>query len=239
MNSENNYYNFENDFDKLSKKYNKNKLNISFNRVAFIFFIFVLILIIFSLKAFYLTGKKLPKNNIIGPKKDIRSNILDRNDNILAKTIITRNIGINPNLVIDKKTLLLKLKILFPQKNYDLIEKKLNGNKFFYFAEELNPENYEKLILIGDKSLIPENRVTRVYPQKNLFSHIIGQIDNENNGVSGIEKSYDKILKDGSYNLKLSVDLNLQYLIHAELIKFQNIFNSIGSAAILMNSENG
>ena len=239
MSSENNYYNFENDFDKLSKKYNKNKLNISFNRVAFIFFIFVLILIIFSLKAFYLTGKKLPKNNIIGPKKDIRSNILDRNGNILAKTIITRNIGINPNLVIDKKTLLLKLKILFPQKNYDLIEKKLNGNKFFYFAEELNPENYEKLILIGDKSLIPENRVTRVYPQKNLFSHIIGQIDNENNGVSGIEKSYDKILKDGSYNLKLSVDLNLQYLIHAELIKFQNIFNSIGSAAILMNSENG
>ena len=239
MSSENNYYNFENDFDKLSKKYNKNKLNISFNRVAFIFFIFVLILIIFSLKAFYLTGKKLPKNNIIGPKKDIRSNILDRSGNILAKTIITRNIGINPNLVIDKKTLLLKLKILFPQKNYDLIEKKLNGNKFFYFAEELNPENYEKLILIGDKSLIPENRVTRVYPQKNLFSHIIGQIDNENNGVSGIEKSYDKILKDGSYNLKLSVDLNLQYLIHAELIKFQNIFNSIGSAAILMNSENG
>ena len=124
MSSENNYYNFENDFDKLSKKYNKNKLNISFNRVAFIFFIFVLILIIFSLKAFYLTGKKLPKNNIIGPKKDIRSNILDRNGNILAKTIITRNIGINPNLVIDKKTLLLKLKILFPQKNYDLIEKK-------------------------------------------------------------------------------------------------------------------
>jgi len=61
MSSENNYYNFENDFDKLSKKYNKNKLNISFNRVAFIFFIFVLILIIFSLKAFYLTGKKLPK----------------------------------------------------------------------------------------------------------------------------------------------------------------------------------
>ena len=207
MNRENNFLNFENDFDKLEKKYNKNKLIISFNRVAFIFFAFVLVLLIFSLKAFYLTGKKLPKNNIIGSKKEIRSNIVDRNNNILAKTILTRNIGINPNLVIDKKKLLINLKILFPDKNYNIIEKKLKGKKFFYFAEELNPENYEKLMMIGDKSLIPENRITRVYPQKNLFSHVIGQIDNDNNGISGIEKSFDKTLKDSSQNFKLTVDV--------------------------------
>ena len=239
MTSENSFFNPENDFNKLSNKYDKNKLSISFNRIAFIFFCFVLILIIFSLKAFYLTGKKLPEKNFISSKKEIRGNILDRNNNILAKTIITRNIGINPNLVIDKKTLLLKLKILFPYKNYDSIEKKINGKKFFYFAEELNPESYEKLIMLGDKSLISENRVTRIYPQKNLFSHIIGQIDNENNGISGIEKSFNDNLIEKNKNLNLTVDLNLQYLIREELIKFQNVFNTIGSAAILMNSENG
>ena len=65
--------------------------------------------------------------------------------------------------------------------------------KFFYFAEELDPESYEKLMMLGDKSLITENRITRVYPQKNLFSHIIGQIDNENNGISGLEKTLIKI----------------------------------------------
>ena len=239
MNSEKNFYNLENDFDKLGSKYNKNKLNISFNRVAFIFFTFVLVLFIFSLKSFYLTGKKLPENYLANSKKEIRSNIVDRNNNILAKTIITRNIGINPNLVIDKKKLLLNLKILFPNKNYDIIEEKLDGKKFFYFVEELDPESYEKLMMLGDKSLIPENRISRVYPQKYLFSHIIGQIDNENNGLSGIEKKFDKNLKDLNQDLKLTVDLNLQYLIREELIKFQNIFNSIGSAAILMDSNNG
>ena len=239
MNRDSKFFSFENDFDKLENKYNKNKLNISFNRVAFIFFSFVLVLLIFSLKAFYLTSKELPENSSLGSKNEIRNNILDRNNNILAKTIVTRNIGINPNLVIDKKKLLLNLKILFPDKNYSLIEKKLDGKNFFYFAEELDPENYEKLMLLGDKSLIPENRITRVYPQKNLFSHIIGQIDNENNGISGIEKSFDQNLKNLNKDIKLSVDLDLQYLIREELIKFQNIFNSIGSAAILMNSENG
>jgi len=239
MSNENIFFSLENDFNKLGKKYDKNKLNISFNRIAFIFFTFILILIIFSLKAFYLTGKKLTENSLINSKKEFRSNIIDRNNNILAKTIITRNIGINPNLVIDKKKLLINLKILFPDKNYNLIEKKLNGKKFFYFAEELNPENFEKLMMLGDKSLIPENRITRIYPQKNLFSHILGQIDNENNGVSGLEKSFDEKLKESNQDLKLTVDLNLQYLIREELIKFKNIFNSIGSAAILMNSENG
>ena len=141
MNNENNFFDFENDFEKLDNKYSKNKLNISFNRVAFIFFIFVTILLIFSLKAFYLTGKKLPSNNISNLKKEIRSNILDRNNKILAKTIITRNIGINPNLVIDKKKLILNLKILFPNKNYELIDKKLQEKKFFYLImTNLNPK---------------------------------------------------------------------------------------------------
>ena len=37
--------------------------------------------------------------------------------------------------------------------------------------------------------------IIRLYPQKNLFSHIIGQIDNDNNGISGLEKSLDDELK--------------------------------------------
>ena len=92
MNSDNYFLTPENDFDKLSKKFNKNKLNVSFNRIAVYFFSFVLVLLVFSLKAFYLTGKDLPISNNLNAKKEIRSNILDRNNNILAKTLVTRNI---------------------------------------------------------------------------------------------------------------------------------------------------
>ena len=48
---------------------------------------------------------------------------------------------------------------------------------------------------LGDKSIQPEEKLIRVYPEKNLFSHIIGQIDDDNNGVSGLEKSLDQDLK--------------------------------------------
>ena len=79
----------------------------------------------FSIKIFYfgsLFNKKIIKASVI--KKDFRSDIIDRNGNIIAKSVITSNIGINPNLVKDKKKLLLKLQIIFPNKNFNEIENK-------------------------------------------------------------------------------------------------------------------
>ena len=78
-----------------------------------------------------------------------------------------------------------------------------------------------------------------MYPQQNLFSHIIGQIDDDNNGVSGIEKYFDYELKTRKEPLKLTVDTDIQFLIREELVKFRQTFQYIGSASILMNVNNG
>ena len=56
----------ENYENKFLYKENKSNLNISFNRIAFIFFIFIMICFIYSLKAFYLGSLNLklqPKKN--------------------------------------------------------------------------------------------------------------------------------------------------------------------------------
>jgi cell division protein FtsI (penicillin-binding protein 3) len=94
-------------------------------------------------------------------------------------------------------------------------------------------------MMLGDKSISSEANLIRLYPQDNLFSHIIGQIDNDNNGISGIEKSFDEELKKINEPLKLTVDTDIQFLIREELLKFQKIFKAKGSAAILMNVNNG
>ena len=92
---------------------------------------------------------------------------------------------------------------------------------------------------LGDKSIQPEDRLIRVYPDKNLFSHIIGQIDDNNEGISGLEKSFDDKLKISNEPIILSLDKDIQYLIRSELTKFNKIFETKGSAAILMNINNG
>ena len=57
--------------------------------------------------------------------------------------------------------------------------------------KKISEENYEKIMKLGDKSIIPNESLIRLYPHRNLFSHIIGQIDDDNNGISGLEKSLD------------------------------------------------
>ena len=122
--------------------YNRSKSNlkISFNRIAFIFFIFFIITLIFSSKIIYLGSLDLKEKNIELVKSDFRSSIVDRDGNLLAKTVITTNIGINPNLIIDKKRLLINLQLIFPNKDYKKIKKKLDGNKFFYLEKRITQE---------------------------------------------------------------------------------------------------
>ena len=222
--------------DSFSYKENKSYLKISFERIAFIFFIFFILAIIFSSKVILLSIKKIPEIQKIVKKDNFRSSILDNEGNILAKSVPVVNIGINPNLVINKEKLLISLKLIFPNKSFD---KEMYGKKFFYVKKKISPEKLEQVLLLGDKSFIQEDSIARVYPNGNLFSHVIGQIDNDNNGISGIEKTFDYELTTTKEPLKLTLDKDLQYLIKEELSKSKDIFQNIGSAAILMDINNG
>ena len=215
---------------------NRSNLKISFERISFIFFIFFIITIIFTSKTIYLGFKKTNQTQAVKEKEKYRASIMDRNGNIIAKTVRVTNLGLNPNQLINKEKLLISLKLIFPEKNF---EKEINGKKFFYVKKKISPAKLEKIKLLGEKSFKEEENITRVYPNGNLFSHILGQIDTDNNGVSGIEKSFDYELTTSNKPLKLSLDTEIQYLIREELIKFQEIFNSYGSAAILMNVNSG
>ena len=56
----------------------KKNLNISFNRIAFIFFVFVILSLIFSIKAIFLGSLKKDKTNKILIESEFRSSIVDR-----------------------------------------------------------------------------------------------------------------------------------------------------------------
>jgi len=232
-------YNDNDDF-----KYNNNRsdLNIKFNRIAFIFFFFFIISIIYSIHLIHLGSRKSDLSNNNQSKiinKLYRADIVDRNGSFLAKTVSSIDIGINPVEIIDQKKLLLNLGYIFPDKNYELVKSQLKKNKFFWFEKKISDENYEKIMTLGDKSIQAKEKLSRIYPQKNLFSHIIGQIDDDNIGISGLEKSLDEKLKKNKKLVQLTVDKDIQFLIREELLKYNKIFKAKGSAAILMDVNNG
>ena len=224
---------------------NNNIIKVSLNRVIFLFCIFFSLILIFSIKITYLSLSS-EKNIYINHNKSSfvnkRRDIVDRNGSVVATNVNLFDVGVRPQLLKDQEKFIIKLRLLFPELNSNKIKKNLNKKNFFWLERRLTPKEKDHLWLLGNKAFVFEPKSSRIYPQKNLFSHVLGQTDDANNGISGIEKFFNKELNSAEIvntPLSLTLDSNLQHLIREELIKAQSNFGNIGSAAILMNVENG
>ena len=117
------------------EKIDNNSIKISPNRITFVFFIFSSLILIFSIKIFYLS--LFPENNFFSNKIENnfikeRADITDRNGIILARSIDVYSAGVRPKLVKNKKKFLINLKIIFPKIDINKISEKLNDKNFFY-----------------------------------------------------------------------------------------------------------
>ena len=100
----------------------------------------------------------------------------------------------------------------------------------------------DKFWALGEKAIKFEPFQARMYTHGNLFSHIIGQVDYDNYGISGVEKYFDRELKNKNLlkqPLKLTLDSNIQYIINKELDNAIKTFKATGGGALLMNVNTG
>jgi cell division protein FtsI (penicillin-binding protein 3) len=218
------------------------EVKLSLNRISFIFFVFLVVGFVFGSKIIYLASikKKNYFTNKLVPSVFLkRQDILDRNNNLLARNVKLYSAAIKPRFITDKGKLLINLKLIFPNMDIDRIKKKIEIGKYFYIKKRLSESEWKKLWLLGDKSIDLNGKQFRVYPHESLFSHVLGQIDDDNLGVSGLEKSFNKKLTESKNPLILSLDANLQHIIREELISGNNIFQTLGSAALLMEIDSG
>ncbi len=232
------------DYNYNSVEKNKNeKLAVNQDRVYLLFFVFFCLIFIFATKIFFISLKNLDSKNYVKNYpifKPLRNDILDRNGDPIARNVAVYHAAIKPNLIKDKKKFIIKLKLLYPELNFQFVKNNLDKNKYFYLKKNITQKERNNLWSLGEKGLLFERTQTRIYPHKNLFSHVIGQIDLDNNGISGVEKYFDKNLKKiENEPLHLSLDINLQYLIREELIQSISDFKAKGAASVLMDAKTG
>ena len=148
----------------------------------------------------------------------------------------------DPKLIKDKKNFLLKLRLNFPDLSINQIKAKINTEKYFRIKKRINQIEEEKFWALGEKAIKFEPFQARMYTHGNLFSHIIGQVDYDNFGISGIEKYFDKNLKNRNLlnqPLELTLDSNIQHIISKELNEAIQTFDASGGGALLMDINNG
>ena len=205
------------------------------NKLLFIIIIIFSITFFALYKAFMYSIKDF---NILKINQDLKQNrglIVDRHENIISASIPAKDLYFDPRKFINPKTSISKLKKIFPGrdfsnfktiKNYRLIKKYISR------SEEIEIKK------IGEPGLVIEKTSRRVYPQNNLFSHITGFLSKHGEAQSKIEKNFDDYLSKG-HDLKLTLDLKVQNILHEELYKGMKEFKSKSAAGIIIDVNNG
>jgi len=237
---------FFDDFLETAQKNKKlSKSKIYEDRLHVLFSFFFSLILIFSISIFSIS---IQESNFQGYKRAnyhfplLRKDVLDRNGELMARNINSFHAAIKPNLIKNKENFILKIQLNFPRISKTELKKKLEKGKRFYLKRRLTADEKNKLWSLGEKGIIIEPFQSRVYPHGQLYSHILGQIDDDNYGISGIEKYFDRELRDKKKikePLILTLDSNIQFLIKTQLKQAIVDFDANAAGALLMDVKTG
>lgn len=200
--------------------------------------------------------------------KGERGKIFDKNGDPLALSIKGISVWVNPLEVREKekKALIIALSNILGI-NRRVIKRKVNKKAYYvWIKRKISFEEYEKLRKLKIEGIHFIEEYKRVYPNKNLASHIIGFCNVDGVGIEGVEYLYNKylsgkvkkikILKDAKNNIisvfdpaekkkydgdniYLTIDKKIQSVVEYNLREWIKKFNAEKGVIIVMNPETG
>ncbi len=177
-------------------------------------------------------------SKIFVKQNNTRGNIYDRNGLVLAATVNSKSLYAEANQINNVNLLSKKLEIIL-NIDQNIIKKKLSSKKnFIYLKRNITPLEQQKIIDLGEIHLKFENEKKRIYPYENNISHLVGFVNIDQKGQTGIERFYDKSLLS-SNDIFLSLDINLQQSIRSNLIETVNYYQAESGLALVLDIANG
>lgn len=221
----------------------RRQLKIASGRMGFISFWFLLAYAVIIGRLFYLTVMNYEPRTFQSTVQTNyalnRHNILDRNGIILATSLPTWDLSVDPALVKgDPKEIAEKIHAALPDIDMENIYNKITSNAGFkYIKRNLTPKERSAVNWLGYYFLSETKGEKRVYPQGSLVAHLLGGVDIDNIGIAGIEKAYDTELMDK--DVQLSIDVSVQEMVRNALVQGIEKFKAEGGLALVMDINNG
>lgn len=222
----------------------KQNANMVRNRLIFVMSAFAVLFFIVAMKATEVTvlGHS-EKKSVASSKKDNvkRSEIVDRNGNLLATNLKTSSIYANPKEILNFEETVTKLSDTIPKLDAPSLMADLDRDtKFVWIKRNITPKEQKAVNDLGLPGIYFIDDKSRVYPHGNLLSHILGYVDVDNKGLAGIEREFDELLsKSGKKPLQLSVDLKLQHILRDELAEQMVAFDALGASGMIVSAKTG
>ena len=245
-------------------------------RIKIVLLIFIVIFISIVLRVFkiqvfdYAKLKKLA-NNLWSRDLEVqadRGKILDRNGVVLADNVTTTSLVVIPNQIKNKKEVVENLAKILNVSSDEMkkhIYKKTSIERVHPEGRRLSYETADKINSLGYEGVYLVKESKRYYPYKELLSNSLGYVGIDNQGLSGLELQYDKILTGtngaikyfsdakgnqlnlsdvyvepvNGMNIQLTIDINIQKSIERELNNIVDMFSPDMALAIVMNPKTG
>lgn len=218
-------------------------IKIAKRRTLFAISVFVFLFAVIIVRLIHImiiNGKDQATRNYLPPTIISRADIVDRNGVVIATSLPTVSLFAYPHEILDIDEAVDKISSIFNEINKEELKKKIESStKFLWIKRNLSPLQEQAVLNFGIPGLHFLKTERRVYPDKNLLSHVIGGTDVDNIGIAGIEKVFDDALRESTNPLVLSMDVKIQYAVHDELQKSIDEFHAIGGAAVVMNIATG
>lgn len=123
-----------------------------------------------------------------------RGALLDRNGNVLAKSVESRSVALRPGLVRDQAavTRLLSTTLNIPAAKAKSL---FSGKRsFVWAARKISPRAAETIQQAALPGVYILREYERVYPFKHLAGQLIGFVDVDDSGIEGLEKALNETL---------------------------------------------
>ena len=128
-----------------------------------------------------------------------RGTIYDRERHELAISVEATSVYAHPNLVKEKPKAARELSRILDLRSRHILKQLKSSGSFVWIERRISPNlaGRVKALELKGVGLIPETR--RYYPGKETASHLIGFVGTDNQGLEGLERKFDELLKGPRY----------------------------------------
>jgi len=130
-----------------------------------------------------------------------RGTIYDREGHELAVSVEVESIYTHPHLMQNKVQAAKLLSKILEIKESALLGLFKSQRPFVWIDRKVAPEKIKKAKALGIEGVGFTTETRRYYPGKEIAGHVLGFAGEDNQGLEGLEKKYDKILKGPDYTL--------------------------------------
>jgi cell division protein FtsI (penicillin-binding protein 3) len=132
------------------------------------------------------------------PKRGV---IYDRDGHELAVSVETGSIYVHPHLVENKVEAARDLAKALDMKEAAVLDILQSDKPFVWLDRKASPERIKGVKALDLEGVGVTTETRRYYPSKEAGAHLIGFAGDDNQGLEGLEKSYDKLLRGPEYTI--------------------------------------